>query len=82
MKDNSKTRALLSKLRGLYNDRCALHWCKCCTDVPPSCEACRKLRESNERERENIKSQLKTLPHIPNKKEAKQIRKDRKRQGR
>lgn len=73
MKDNSKTRKLLADLRWLYVKRG-------CKDL--NCTVCMKMYEEEEEEKAKIKEQLKNLPHIPNKKEAKQIRKDRKRQGR
>ena len=65
MKDNSKTRKLLADLRNLYVQRG-------CKDL--SCAACIKMYREAEEEKAKIKEQLKNLPHIPNKKEAKQLR--------
>lgn len=75
MKDNSKTRKLLADLRRLHKDvRCEEHRCECCQGISVYCDKCRQNCEINEKARYKIKEQLKNLPHIPNKKEAKQLR--------
>lgn len=72
MKDSSKTRKLLAELRKLYKRVCVV--CGGGEYTFEFCETCRKTFIDNEKRREELKAQLAVLPHIPNKKESKELR--------
>jgi len=66
MKDSSKTRTLLAKLRRLRVEIERIN-----TGI---IEASNEMFLLAKKEFEDLKAQLATLPHIPNKKESKELR--------
>ncbi len=81
MKDNSKTRELLAKLRRFRASCSAISKEYLVDCLCPSCTEIENRLTTMGKAIKDLKERLKTLPHVPNKQEAKQLRKDRKKKG-